>query len=135
MLAGRFSDQLRLIRGRGDSLAHRLPGLALLIGRARDLFPLTLRGLGIGLAAGLGLWLYGVRALDGVWYVAGVGLIVLAGLSLISVLLAALRMRLWIAKRAEASPRPEISTAMALSICSSERHPVTTAATKLVRPM
>lgn len=46
------------------------------------------------------LWFYGFGALDGVWYVAGLGLLGLCGLSLVCVLCAAVRMKLWLARLA-----------------------------------
>jgi hypothetical protein len=63
--------------------------------RLRDLWPLTLRGAGVLSCAAGALWLYGFRALDGVWYVAGVGLIGLCAAALLAVLAAAARVALW----------------------------------------
>jgi hypothetical protein len=65
------------------------------IARAGELFPLTVRGVGVLASMGFALWFYGFRALDGVWFVAGIGLLALCGVTLASVALAALRMHLW----------------------------------------
>jgi uncharacterized protein (DUF58 family) len=64
--------------------------------RARELCPITLRGALVLMAAAAALYVYGVGELDGVWYVAGLGLSALGALSLLSVLLAALRVGLWL---------------------------------------
>ncbi len=68
--------------------------------RLREWFPLTARGLLVLASTAGALWLYGFRALDGVWYVAGVGLIGLCVVSVVSVLLAAVRMRFWLSRHA-----------------------------------
>lgn len=70
--------------------------LRLPLARLREWCPLTLRGTGVLASAGLALWLYGFQALDRVWYVAGVGLIGLCAVALLSVLGATLRMGLWL---------------------------------------
>jgi hypothetical protein len=81
------------LRGLAASAMARLgPPLA----RLREWCPLTLRGLGVIASTGFALWLYGFQALDRVWYVAGVGLIGLCAVSLLSVLVATLRMGLWL---------------------------------------
>lgn len=64
--------------------------------RLRELFPITLRGLLVLGAAFTALYVYGFGELDGVWYVAGLGLIALCALALLAVLFAALRMKLWL---------------------------------------
>jgi hypothetical protein len=69
------------------------------LSRTRDLFPVTLRGALVLLAAAFALYVYGVGELDGVWYVAGLGLSALGVLSLLSVLLAALRVGLWLRRQ------------------------------------
>ncbi len=61
--------------------------------RAGELCPLTLRGFGVLACMGFALWFYGHEALDGVWFVAGVAVVGLCAVALLSVLLAALRMR------------------------------------------
>ena len=69
--------------------------------RARELIPLTLRGAtiaGLSLAA---LSFYGFGALDGVWYVAGIGLLGLCALTLCAVLATALLLKLRLTRRAE----------------------------------
>jgi uncharacterized protein (DUF58 family) len=73
--------------------------------RARELWPLTLRGALVSGAAGLALYVYGFGELDGVWYVAGLGLVALCALALLSVLAAALRMKLWLRHRERAEMR------------------------------
>ncbi len=69
--------------------------------RLREWCPLTLLGLGVIASTGLGLWHWGFQALDRVWYVAGVGLIGLCAVALVSVLFAALRVGLWLARHAQ----------------------------------
>lgn len=78
--------------------------------RVRDVFPLTARGVLVLASTGLALWLYGFQALDGVWYVAGVGLIGLCVVSLVSVLLAATRMRVWLSRSLPRSGSERIYT-------------------------
>jgi uncharacterized protein (DUF58 family) len=68
--------------------------------RARELMPLTLRGACVAGLSALALWFYGFRALDAVWYVTGLGLLALFLLALLSVLVAALRMKLWLVRTA-----------------------------------
>ena len=66
--------------------------------RLRELCPVTLRGalvLGAALSA---LYIYGIDQLDGVWYVAGLGLVALCALSLLDLFVATLRMKLWLRK-------------------------------------
>jgi hypothetical protein len=67
--------------------------------RARELWPLTLRGALVSAAAGGALYVYGFGELDGVWYVAGLGLLALCALALLAVLAAAVRMKLWLRGR------------------------------------
>ncbi len=74
--------------------------------RARELCPITLRGLLVLLAAALALYVYGVGELDGVWYVAGLGLTALGALALLTVLAAALRVGLWLRARRGAELPP-----------------------------
>ncbi|MEY4509536.1 MAG: hypothetical protein RLZZ450_1658 [Pseudomonadota bacterium] len=64
--------------------------------RARELSPLTLRGASVGVLTALALRYYGFEALDAVWYVTGLGLLALFFLALLSVLVAALRMKVWL---------------------------------------
>jgi uncharacterized protein (DUF58 family) len=71
--------------------------------RARELFPLTARGSFVSGLSALALWYYGFEALDAVWYVTGLGLLALSLLTLLSVLAATLRMKLWL--RAEGARR------------------------------
>jgi uncharacterized protein (DUF58 family) len=84
-----------LARQRGDGVRR---GLA----RARELCPLTLRGALVLCAAVAALYVYGFGELDGVWYVAGLGLCALCALSLLWVLAASLRLYLWL--RAQGTP-------------------------------
>ncbi|MET0344066.1 MAG: DUF58 domain-containing protein [Polyangiales bacterium] len=72
--------------------------------RVREVVPLTLRGAAVAALSGGALWYYGFEALDGVWYVAGLGLLALCALSLLSVLGAALRLKIWLAGRAASAP-------------------------------
>jgi hypothetical protein len=64
--------------------------------RARELSPLTLRGVSVGALTALALRYYGFQALDAVWYVTGLGLLALFFLALLSVLVAAARMKVWL---------------------------------------
>jgi hypothetical protein len=64
------------------------------LARAGELFPFTVRGLGVLASMSLALWFYGFEALDGVWFVAGICLLSLCAVTLLSVALAALRMHL-----------------------------------------
>jgi uncharacterized protein (DUF58 family) len=83
--------------------SSRLSGWLL---RAREVCPLTLRGtlvLGAALSA---LYVYGFGELDGVWYVAGLGLCALSALTLFWVLAAALRVGVWLRRSPELEPRP-----------------------------
>lgn len=78
--------------------------------RARELVPCTLRGLavaGLSLAA---LLFYGFGALDGVWYVVGLGLLALCGLALCAVLLAALTLKLALRRAPAAQARRSAET-------------------------
>lgn len=68
--------------------------------RTRELWPVTLRGLGVAASTALALWVYGYGALDGVWYVAGVGLLGLCALCLVMVLAAAAYLKLRLSRRA-----------------------------------
>jgi uncharacterized protein (DUF58 family) len=68
--------------------------------RLRELYPQTARGFGVVACTGAALWFYGFRALDRVWYVAGLGMILLTGVATCSVVLAAVRMKLWLARQA-----------------------------------
>lgn len=71
--------------------------------RVRELSPLTARGtFVVGLSA-LALWFYGFQALDAVWYVTGLGLLLLASLTLLAVLAAALRLKLWLRRRSSST--------------------------------
>lgn len=72
--------------------------------RARELWPLTLRGMLVAAAAGGALHLYGFGELDGVWYVAGLGLLALCALALLAVLAASVRMQLWLRRREQSEP-------------------------------
>jgi hypothetical protein len=66
------------------------------LSRTRELCPLTLRGalvLGAALSA---LYVYGFGELDGVWYVAGLGLCALSALTLLWVLSAGVRVWFWL---------------------------------------
>jgi len=84
--------------------AVRLKAVAL---RARELVPLTLRGASVGGLTALALRHYGFQALDAVWYVTGLGLLALFFLALLSVLVAAARMKLWLVRaQREAQQRP-----------------------------
>jgi uncharacterized protein (DUF58 family) len=72
------------------------------IQRARELCPLTLRGMTVaGLALGA-LLFYGFGALDGVWYVAGIGLLGLCALALAAMLIAAGIVKLRLVRRPSA---------------------------------
>ena len=75
--------------------------------RLREWCPLTLRGMGVLASTGFALWLYGFQALDRVWYVAGVGLIGLCAVALVSVLSATLRMGLWLRSHKSEAPERE----------------------------
>src|SRR5690349_7663781 len=70
----------------GTHTTPRTRGLGAALSRARELCTVTLRGALVLLAAALALYVYGVGELDGVWYVAGLGLSALGALSLLSVL-------------------------------------------------
>jgi hypothetical protein len=72
--------------------------------RARELVPLTLRGAFVAGLSALALWYYGFEALDGVWYVMGLGLLALACMALLSVVFAAVRMKLWLAGQSARVP-------------------------------
>ena len=81
----------------------RSPGFTRVRGlftRTAEIVPLTLRGAAVIALSSGALWYYGFEALDGVWYVTGLGLLALCLLSLVSVLLAALRLKLFLARRA-----------------------------------
>ncbi len=92
--------------------------------RAREWFPFTVRGVGVLLSTAGALWVYGFRALDGVWYVAGVGLIALCLVSVVSVLLASLRMRLWLSSsEAQAPARDRIYAETRRSVTTNFRVP------------
>ncbi|HEX6246164.1 MAG TPA: DUF58 domain-containing protein [Polyangiales bacterium] len=84
----------------------RWPRVRRVLTRARELCPLTLRGALVLCAAVAALYVYGFGELDGVWYVAGLGLCVLCGLSLLWVLAAALRLGLWLRAQGAPEPRP-----------------------------
>jgi hypothetical protein len=92
--------------GNGTHTSPRARRLFAALSRVRELCPITLRGALVLLAAATALYVYGVGELDGVWYVAGLGLSALGGLSLLSVLLAALRLGWWLRgqRRAEVPP-------------------------------
>jgi hypothetical protein len=82
--------------------AYTSPHVAKVLGgvhRVRELWPLTLRGALVSAAAGSALYVYGFGELDGVWYVAGLGLVALCALALLAVLAAAVRMKLWLRRR------------------------------------
>lgn len=79
-----------------------------LLGRARELVPLTLRGLFVAGLSALSLWYYGFKALDGVWYVTGLGLLALTALALLTVLAAAARMKLWL--RSATAPLAQVGS-------------------------
>jgi hypothetical protein len=83
----------------GTHTTPRARKLLVALSRARELCPITLRGALVLLAAALALYVYGVGELDGVWYVAGLGLSALGVLALLSVLLAALRLGLWLRRQ------------------------------------
>jgi uncharacterized protein (DUF58 family) len=76
----------------------RVRRLRSLVARAAELFPLTLRGVGVLACMAFALWFYGLEALDGVWFVAGIAVVGLCAVALVSVLLAALRMRFALAR-------------------------------------
>jgi uncharacterized protein (DUF58 family) len=89
--------------------------------RAREVWPLTLRGILVLGAALSALYVYGFGELDGVWYVAGLGLCALSALSLLWVLAAALRIAIWLRGSAGLEPPPlsvdtdrELTTPLAL---------------------
>jgi hypothetical protein len=75
--------------------------------RVAELCPLTLRGALVLGASGLALYVYGFGELDGVWYVAGLGMSALSVLSLFLVLAAALRLKLWLRNAALSARPPE----------------------------
>lgn len=81
----------------------RVRHLRSFVARAAELFPLTLRGVGVLGCMAFALWFYGLEALDGVWFVAGIALVGLCAVALASVLLAALRMRLSLSRSEHAS--------------------------------
>jgi uncharacterized protein (DUF58 family) len=64
--------------------------------------------MGVIASTGCALWLYGFQALDRVWYVAGVGLIGLCVVALVSVLSATLRMGLWLRALKETPERERV---------------------------
>jgi uncharacterized protein (DUF58 family) len=70
----------------------------------RNLFPLTLRGTGLALSATAGLTLLGYRAMDQVWYVAGLGMLALVALSVLLVGAATLRVQLALRRMSVAQP-------------------------------
>jgi len=88
--------------------------------------PLTLRGVCVVSLCGLGLWFYGFQALDAVWYVTGLGLLALFLLALLSVLVAALRMKLWLVRAARTGTKLAGQVPASQRAASETRRPVET---------
>jgi uncharacterized protein (DUF58 family) len=92
------------------------PALQRAVRVLRDGFPLTARGVGVVGAAAACLRWYGFRDLDGVWYVAGIGLLAIAALS--ALLMLGAFVRLWLALRAPAERTGNIATDTELAVPS-----------------
>jgi hypothetical protein len=71
------------VEGPRSTRHHWWAQLVRLAALARDRSPLTLRGVGIVASASLCLQWFGYRDLDGVWYVAGIGLLGLCAVALL----------------------------------------------------
>ncbi len=85
---------------RSRAISRALLALKTSSSAVRDKFPLTARGVGLGMSATGGLAWLGYGALDQVWYVAGLGLLALVSLTIVLVLAATLRV--WLPLRRQA---------------------------------